>query len=100
MSKAAPKFKVGDWIVEETSNPHKMKITAVGLIFYRYTIEDDETEYPHTIEFIDKHFNIKPKEVTITRKKLADAWDSVEAPFVECAQLSKLFESLCKELGL
>jgi len=54
--------------------------------------------------FDEGEYRIKPKEITITREKLADAWDNTikkihPVPF-DSADKSEKFNSLCEELGL
>lgn len=50
------------------------------------------------LDILAKDWQIKVPEVTITREKLAEAWEKVR--YAESAEESITFREICKELGV
>ncbi|GEM_PF-4455273 len=101
--KVTPKFKVGDVVVDKLTGARQSEILSVGNRCYFVRLIKTGDEFTRDIVFADSDWSLKPKEVTITREKLAKVWDkhlADERIMPAHSNLSLTFDDICKELGL
>lgn len=91
------KFKVGEFIKRQGKFPKT--VLGVGAVKY-FLLDPDGSEELFDIEAIDFYYEVSPTEITITREKLAEAWDSTSLKGISAAEVSVVFKTFCKELGL
>ena len=96
-----PKFKVWDVVKCVLGMNDIRRILFVGKT--HYLTEGVEPyfnpEEAFHISYIDSHYALKPKEITISKEDLAKAWDVALMTQIKSSD-SYTFDNLCKELGL
>ena len=95
-----PKFNVDDIVVGRISG-EDYTILYIGEKSYFYRNNKCGYEGCTLIEKMNQEFYIKPKEVKITRKDLAEVWDELAlGEHYAGSKDSRLFKKLVNKLGL
>ena len=93
-------FKVGDVIISKYGSK-EYQVLAIGKDKYFLFCNERKEEFVNSKSYIKKNFDIKPKEVLITRKDFAFVWDKCSKVVNgKSSKESWMFEKLCEEIGL